>query len=861
MDAIHFLTDSCRDQLSSVVQRHGGNEVFSIGVISEDGLVAEIESIAFGNDAAVPAPAQDAHCGQVLIHNHPGGDLTPSDADINLAALYGKSGIGFYIVDNDCNRVRVVVRPFVERPIIPVDMEMVSDLFAPDGKLATSLSGYEHRPQQIQMMRLVADAFNGQHVAFVEAGTGVGKSFAYLTPALLWAAANGRHVVISTNTINLQEQLMTKDIPELRRRLDIQFKAVLLKGRGNYISLRRLKFASAEAGLFSTNRDEELRRLTDWAIRSTDGSRSDLAFEVSDDVWDAVQSDKDDCQRARCPHFNDCHYYNSRREAASADIIVANHHLVLADLAIKRQNTGNDFVAIIPPYDHIIFDEAHNLEEVATDYFGSQTSPLAIRRQLLKLISHRDGRGALKTLFSNVLAVDGHARQTHTQKVIDHLDQIIPDLALEAEQAIDHHFDEIFHRGLTFFNIPKLGPRERREFRITANVAASPYWSDAEEGLEKVGESLEALVKALARVLELLRGYRDEDAESIADARLKVQSIAQKLTEHLGSLNFFRQAREEESCRWIELGFFRDRPAPRLCTAPLNVGPSMRQSLFERKKTVVLTSATLTVEKRFDFIARQLGINTAAIEDEDPNIVAPVSAEPDLARVEARTRLLALGSPFDYANNCLLGVPTDITHPSDPSFEAAAQEAILETLRLSGGSAFVLFTSYAMLERMHRNLAPILAREAMPPLRQGSMPRDRLLETFRVTPHGVLFATSSFWEGVDVQGKALQCLVITKLPFRVPTTPILEARTERIDQLGGNSFAELAIPLAVIRFKQGFGRLIRSKRDRGVVLVLDHRLATKNYGRAFMRSLPPARVVADNTRAVMEEFGEFLRVD
>ena len=857
-EAATLITPAARARLASVVERHGGVEVFSIGVVDAEGLVAEIDSIAFGNDDSVPAPAQNARSGQVLIHNHPGGDLTPSDADISLAALYGKAGVGFYIVDNACTRVRVVVRPFSERMLKPVDLEALSDLFSPDGRLASSLAGYEYRPQQIAMMRLVADAFNRQHVAFVEAGTGVGKSFAYLAPALLWATANGRRVVVSTNTINLQEQLMAKDIPDLRSRLGVEFKAVLLKGRGNYVSLRRLKVASTDAGMFENNRDAELLRLREWAGRSHDGSRSDLAFEVSDDVWEAVQSDKDDCLRAHCPHFNDCFFYRSRREAASADVVVANHHLVLADLAIKKDSTGSDFVAILPPYEHIIFDEGHNLEEAATSYFGAETSPLAIRRHLARLSGGRDRRGPVHGLVQALLAVDGGMRQPQTARILDLLEDRVPSSRQELEQALEHHFDTLFQTSLEYFNVGSLGPRERRELRITPNVTASPYWEGVTQALEDLTSAMEDLLKVLAQVLDAMRGYREEDAARLADARLALQSPANKLAEHMGALRFFLKAGDEDYCRWLELGFVRERPAPRLCVAPLDVGPSMRTALFERKKTVVLTSATLTVDHGFDFIARQLGLRHVPADSPQPGAVPPEATLPDLADVEARARFLALDSPFDYERNCLLGVPTDLAAPNDPAFEASAQEAILGALRLTQGRAFVLFTSYAMLERVHRNLAGLLARDGIQALRQGSMPRSRLLDAFRSTPHSVLFATSSFWEGVDVQGRALECLIITKLPFRVPTTPILEARTERIDRLGGDSFRDLAIPLAVIRFKQGFGRLIRSKSDRGIVMVLDHRVVTKGYGRSFLRSLPPARVVADSADTVLGAFREFM---
>ncbi len=864
LDAL--IAPGVRAALRHLVEENNGVEVFSIGTVGPSGAVEELEPIAFGNRDSVPAPAQDARPGQVLIHNHPGGNLTPSGADINLASLYGNSGIGFYIVDNACERVRVVVKPFKKPPPVPVNEDALAADFEPGGKLAAGTPGYEHRPQQVDMMRLVARAFNGGRIAMVEAGTGTGKSFAYLAPAIAWATANKRRVVISTNTINLQEQLIAKDLPALGERMGIPFRAVLVKGRSNYVSLRRLQYAADQAGLFESDRSRELRQLASWTRKTQDGSRSDLPFEVSDEVWEAVQSDKDDCMRARCPNFDSCFFYRSRRESAGADIVVANHHLVMADLAIKKDHTGNDFVAILPPYDRVVFDEAHHMEEIATEYFGSETSPFAIRRLLGKLASAREGRGVLHKLRDDVFRLDHRFLYPSTKQILDALEgQIFPaKSALDA--SLDHVFDQVFYKTLQFHQIAELKPREKRELRITATTTASDYWVELTDLLGTAGEEMERFLKPLERALGLLRFYPEELANELVNVRLNAAGLASKLSQHLGALRFFLKAGDEEYCRWIQVFYIRDRPAVRLCVAPLDVAPSLRKALFEKKRTAVLTSATMTVEKSFDFFARRLGLVAGPGDADRAEPPAPPpdddeNAGPPLADVAGRTDFLLLDSPFDFARSCLVGVVTDLAEPGHAAFTTSSHDAILDTLRLTGGRAFVLFTSYSAMERSYAALAGPLAREAITAMRQGQMPRTKLLEAFRTTPRCALFATSSFWEGVDVPGRALECLILARLPFRVPTNPILEARTERIDRLGGNSFMEMSIPLAVIHFKQGFGRLIRTRTDRGVVLILDHRVVTKHYGRAFLNSLPPARVFTGATGDVLAEFGQFLGRD
>lgn len=856
--ADEVISSDCRDTLRALIDDHAGCEVFSIGTVNERGLIEELDPVAFGNWKAVPAPAQDARSGQVLIHNHPSGGLDPSDADIQVASLYGSAGIGFYIIDNAVERVRVVVQPFKPKPEVLLDAPALLAPFQPGGAVARAFSNYEFREQQIHMMELLVRAFNDRRIAVVEAGTGTGKSFAYLAPSIQWALANKKKVVISTNTINLQEQLIAKDIPELAKLLGVTVKAVLVKGRGNYVSQRRLGLALRQLDLVPSAKNTQLQQIAEWAGKTSDGSRAELNFELGDDAWEAAVSDKDDCMRARCPNYNECFFYKARREASAADILVANHHIVMADIALKKDSAADTFAGILPPYDRVIFDEAHHVEEVATEYFSTETSHLAIRRQLSKLTSTRSNRGALDGLSTAIIAAKAATSEPATAHILKLLNDVIPLARSEADFAAEQILDDVFYSTLRYFNAENMERRERRQLRVTSTVMESEFWREVTEKLSTLVGSLETLSGHIAKAMNMLKTYPAELLLEMENSRLAVSSAHRKLMEHCAALGFFLKAPEERNCRWFEVGYLRDRPVIRPCTAPLDIAPQLQSALFAKRKTVVLTSATLTVENKFTFLAKQIGLAPTP-PDEVTSKTEQDALQLRLAeQLHARTDFLQLGTPFDYAKHCVIGVTLDTASPTDTGFESSIKNVVLEAIKITRGRAFVLFTSYRSLQQVYDGISRTLIAEGITPLRQGEMPRSKLLEVFRGSTNAALFATSSFWEGVDVQGEALQSLILTRLPFRVPTTPILEARTERMQRQGRDPFRELTIPLAVIKFKQGFGRLIRSKTDRGVVLILDNRVATKNYGKTFLRSLPPAQLVCDKQAVVLDTFRKFF---
>ena len=629
-----------------------------------------------------------------------------------------------------------------------------ADFFAPGGPLARVLPGYEERPAQRRLSEAVADVLEHGGLLLAEAGTGTGKTLAYLLPAV----ESERRVVISTGTKNLQEQLVQKDLPILAQALGRELRVAVMKGRANYLCL--LRFASfGKAGSF--RRLEELpvyRAVEDWSTKTETGDRSEVTdMPDSVDFWREVSAASENCIGQSCSLFDACFVTKMRQRALEADVVVVNHHLLCADLAVKDGNYGS----VIPPYDTLVLDEAHLIEDVATQYFGVQVS------------SHK---------------VDELVRDVERELKAASLDA--RELRAEAE-------------GLRL--------RSERFFARLARLRLgrlAPGWMTDAAAEESLGllQRLEGLRTALLAVPD-----RPEPLAGLAARTLSLTS----------DVAFLMRAEADDHVYFVET---RGRGV-HLRATPIDVSARLRASLFDRMRSAVLTSATLAVDGGFDYLRQRLGIDAG---DE-----------------------LLLASPFDFPRQAILYVPRRMPEPQSPAFVPRAAEEILRLLRLSRGRAFVLFTSYA---NMHAVAERIAGELPYPLLVQGEAPRGALLDAFRRTPGAVLLATASFWQGVDVAGEQLSCVIIDKLPFASPSDPVVEARIDRIKTRGGNAFVDYQVPVAILMLKQGLGRLIRAASDRGILAVLDSRLIERAYGRRFLASLPPARLVHD--LAEVEEFAE-----
>jgi ATP-dependent DNA helicase DinG len=803
----HFTPEAAQ-ALRGAIEEAFGNEVLAAGALDAEHRVAAITVGARGTSQSVPALRPYLARGDVVIHNHPSGILEPSTADLQIASRLGDEGIGFYIVDNSVQALYVVAEPVALKKRSHLNAGRLAEHLEPGGALSRIYPGFEARDSQVEMLKFVCGAFNAGQLCIAEAGTGVGKSLAYLIPAFQWVAENDERVVISTATINLQQQLVEKDIPLVSRMLGKDPGVMLVKGRGNYLCLNRVREAREEASLFD-DEDEELKAIHSWSASTTTGSRSELPFYPSDELWSRVCSEADACLGLRCTHREGCFVLKARRQAAACRILVANHHLLFSDLALRLSGMGFDAAAVLPPFQRIIFDEAHNVERNATSYFSESFTRGQIQKYAGRL--YRERRGRRSGLLVVLEKVFGRSEQTiELRKLLDALSDKAVILEAKAARLLE----------------------SRTAFRLKGGNADSR--PAVLEPLNDLAVSITTLQAAFARLVEGFPPQAEEDP-LVFESKLQMRRLGQVAEI---CQRFLRYPDNPHEIYWLESRkTFRGECTVRFVITPLDVSDVMRRAVYQPYETVVFTSATLTVDRRFDYWKNRLGLHS-----------------PDSASAAEQI----FPSPFDYENRVFLGIPKEAPEPEDKKFQSFLTEFIRETLLVSEGRALVLFTSYALLDFTYSEIQPELARKGLLVMRQGEEERHRLLNAFRENTDSVLFATDSFWEGIDAPGKSLEVVVLTRLPFRVPTDPVMEARTEAIEQRGGNAFWELALPDAIIRLRQGFGRLMRRQDDYGAVLILDPRIVRKAYGRYFLESLPKTRTVISSLQGVLNAFEDFI---
>lgn len=735
----------------------------------------------------------------------------------------------------------LTVKEDAPEPLIPhartrrIDVEGLVREMRPGGRVASSLPAFEERPEQIEMLRAVGDALNHQRHLVVEAGTGTGKSLAYLVPMLAFAAANNRRVVISTNTINLQDQLFEKDIPGVVRALEYAVRTAVLKGRTNYLCLQRWLALLREEHHTLPEATLLVKTLL-WVGETRTGDRSELRLTPEEEIaWNRICSQAESCSPVTCPYHRAgvCFIARARRAAEASHVVVVNHALLLSDLATSNR--------VLPDYDHLVVDEAHHFEEEATEQLGFTISASAFLEPMAALCPGAGPGGldaAIAVLHSSGISPERRAelaaRAARARSLTGQAGQDLDDFFMALRELIQSRVS---------------GPQPDVPVRLTKTVRQDGLWQAAELRWANARRALEDLRAEAAPILEELAQIADgadpgqrsasarrtgpgtADAGEVrellrapggAAAELYAQLVAAhlRIAESVARMDAIVSSMSSDSVCWVSLhgngtshSLLLSGPPPTLHLAPLDVAPHIRKWLLDEKATVIFTSATLTTAGSFDYIRRRLGA-TDAVE-------------------------LALGSPFDYQRVALVFLPTDVPEPNQPGYVRKCADTIADVAEALGGRTLALFTSHAQLRSTYEMIRERMDRAQLVLMGQGiDGSRSRLIERFKMTPRALLLGTASFWEGVDVVGDALSALIIARLPFAVPTDPIFAARSEEFD----DPFGEYAVPQAVLRFKQGFGRLIRSQTDRGVAIVLDRRILTKRYGTAFLNSLPPCTV-------------------
>jgi ATP-dependent DNA helicase DinG len=659
------------------------------------------------------------------------------------------------------------------------------------------------------------------------------------------ASYHKERTLLSTHTITLQEQLVEKDIPQLLKALGLTLKVELVKGMGNYACLRKIEDSQNDLLLMDYDEKAEFIKIEAWAQNTTEGSKSTLSFVPTHAGWDRVSAESDTCSATKCPFYENCFFFKARRRAEDAQLLIGNHHLLFADLSIRAETENYDETAILPTYSHVVIDEAHHIEDVATEFFGARTSKLALFRLLKRLMAEKQGMavGKVPQLREKIIILSNSVPKEEISSILMRLSTDIPGLA----QDLHAHITTVFDLFCDFVDslestTDELTPGDSK-LRMYPNHYETPFWKN------KVVPAASALILSGKKLIQSLAALesdcKDVENERFQDQckllRADIVSFSGKIADHISLIDQMVLSMPPKGrVRWIEINNLRSGINVGLVSAPLDVSTDLAESLFSKFNAITLCSATLTTNRHFDFIRSRLGITKELLP-------------------EKKITENIYEAPFNYPLQSMLAIPTNLPAPTHGNFLGAAVEQIWRAIEISRGGCFVLFTSYSMMQKCHEMLFDRLVNNRYALFKQGDANRQHLLKEFKNATRGVLFGTDSFWEGVDVSGEALRCVIIAKLPFRVPTEPIIQARAEAIEQRGGDPFMEYTLPSAIVKFKQGFGRLIRNRRDRGCILCLDSRLISKNYGKMFLSSLPDCQRFFATSTEIEEEMRAFYR--
>ncbi len=806
--------------IRSEIESNSGQEVSFVGNVNREGIVFEVEPMAYGNENSAPVVLMETLQGDVLIHNHPGkgGEeiLRASENDIQLAAELANKKIGFYIIDNSCTMVNVVFKP--EGRVYLKDRE-VAGIFDDGGLLSGNIAYFEPREEQIKLVDSVVDAINDSKILISEAGTGTGKSLSYLIPASIWAVENKKRIIVSTHTINLQQQIAGKDMliveKVLKEYTGKKINFAVLIGKGNYLCRKKLHELERDKERQDTLFAEEghagiIKEIEEWSRRCEEGTVGEFGGFISEEIWEEVACDSSGCPRRKCRFYSDCFYYKARLQAEKSNVIIANHSLVFStiDEASRRVN--------LPFFSGIIFDEAHHLEDVSLKTLSKDFSVQSLLYQLRKLYFEKKGKSF--GLFELLKKRGGTSEA---------------ELALAYEELLKMHGDvaQTLHDFLTGASADlKKSARESNSIGIDEEFMNSLVYQDLSDALSMIFKKIGQFSSHFESLAECMK-----DKAVRREALDIIQSIGYRMSSLMEAGNIydlvFNTQNEINFVKWIEL----TKKNIRFYYSPLEVGDFLANSIFSKKDFTIFTSATLMINNRFDYFRAGIGLEIAT----------------DKLKSE-----IQLASPFDYEKQAEIYILEDSLDHASVTEEKT--RLVRELSLMSEGGVLALFTSYARLKEMYGMLKEELSKEGLYPLKQGEAPRDELLSRMSSQKNVVLFATSSFWEGIDIQGDNLRCVIIEKLPFDSPADPIFKAKVNLMEYKGVNSFMNYSVPRAVLRLKQGMGRLIRSKTDKGVIAILDNRIKTKKYGQIFLNSLPPAKIVCGSLNTIIRETESFF---
>lgn len=799
------ISFEAREKMAYEIAETGGNEVFFRGILDENKIVCDVEVIAKGNRYSVPAILKRMKKNEIIIHNHPSGYLYPSDADVEVASIFAnKMDGGSYIVDNKVENIYIITEAYFDENK-KID---IKPYFEKNGLLSQYFKEFEYRDEQLHMATHIEKGLNDEKKVIVEAGTGTGKTLAYLIPSIQWAVENEKKVIISTNTINLQEQLLNKDIPIVKKIMSKDFKYLLVKGRGNFLCNRKhanlLSTKLVDLEDFSDDQKKQFQALINWGKETKTGDKSELYFEVDYTVWEYFQSETDICAGARCPYKAECFFMKSREERKKADILIANHHIFFSDLAIRKEIGFNTDYSILPEYGLVVFDEAHNIQKVARDYFSYEVSKYSFTKamnQILNVAQKKKNKGQLEILINYL-----KKRNYEDKETIEKL--------LENDIRLNH--GNLFKAGRDYFDrlieIFSKGQIGSVSFRIKKDeIMASSFYSMLNDVKENFSLEFNTYLKVVRKTIALLKDTEDNDG--IINDFIK---YTERLETFYENFKFINNLDDEDFIYWVEVNNKKNNS--KLVATPLQIDDELSENLYSNLKQMIFTSATIAIENNFDYFKKSIGL-----EEETYNKI--------------------IASPFDYDKQMKVYIPSGLPDPNDRNFLDEIEPLLKKMILKTRGRTFVLFTSYKSLNYMYYMLRDELEKNGINFFIQGMYPRTKLVEMFKNSDAPVLFGTDSFWEGVDVKGEKLVSVIIVKLPFKVPSDPVTEAIIETYELQGKNPFIEYQIPESVIKFKQGIGRLIRSKEDRGIITILDNRIVTKRYGKYFLDSIPTKNII------------------